>query len=99
MATFISLLSFSEQGEARVRDTTKRAAAFKARAKSLGVKVKEAYWTMGHYDGVLILDAPDAETASAALLALDALGNVRTQTLRAFNAAETDAILAKAFST
>jgi uncharacterized protein with GYD domain len=93
MATFITTLHFTEQGIKAVRDTCERAAAFKATAKKLGVKVTGIYWTLGAFDGVIVLEAPDEATATAALLHLGALGNIRTQTARAFDAAEMQKIL------
>ena len=96
MPTYITLLNFTEQGVANFRDSPKRAADFKASARKQGVQVRKVYWTLGTHDGVLIFDAPDEETATAALLGLGAGGNVRTQTLRAFDEAEFKAILGKA---
>jgi uncharacterized protein with GYD domain len=52
------------------------------------------YWTLGQYDQVCVFEAPDDETAAAVLLAADMLGNIRTQTLRAFTAPEMEKILA-----
>jgi uncharacterized protein with GYD domain len=95
MATFITTIKFTQQGIKGIDETTKRAAAFKAAAKKLGVKITEIYWTLGDHDGLLILEAPDDETATSALLHLGAMGNVHTTTVRAFNAAEMDNILAK----
>ncbi len=95
MATFITTLKFTQQGIKGIGDTTQRAAAFKAAAKKLGVKVTGTYWTLGDHDGVLIFEAPDDETATTALLHLGATGNVHTTTVRAFTAAEMDKILEK----
>lgn len=92
MATFITTIKFTQQGIKGINDTTKRATAFKAAAKKLGVKVLNTYWTLGDYDGLLILEAPDDETATTALLHLGAAGNVHTTTCRAFTAAEMDKI-------
>jgi uncharacterized protein with GYD domain len=95
MATFITNIKFTQQGLKGIDETTKRAAAFKAGAKKLGVKVKDVYWTLGDHDGVLIFEAADDETATTLLLQLGAKGNVHTTTVRAFSAAEMDKILAK----
>jgi len=95
MATYISNIKFTEQGFKAIRETTKRAAAIKVMSKKLGVKVTSIYWTLGAYDGLLIFEAPDDETASGLLLQLGAEGNVHTATVRAFNAAEMDKILEK----
>jgi uncharacterized protein with GYD domain len=95
MATFITTIKFTQQGIRGIDETTKRAAALKAAAKKMGVKVTDIYWTLGDHDGVLILEAPDDETATILLLYLGAMGNVHTTTVRAFTAAEMDKILTK----
>ena len=56
--------------------------------KHFGVTVKELVWTQGRYDIVTIVEAPDESAAMSLNLSLGALGNVRTETLRAFSAAE-----------
>jgi uncharacterized protein with GYD domain len=95
MPTFISTLKFTQQGVGAIDQTTKRAATLKAGAKKMGVKFTDVYWTLGEHDGVLIFDAPDDETATAWMLHIGAMGNVKTSTCRAFNAAEMDKILEK----
>jgi len=95
MPTFISTFKFTEQGIKNIKDTCKRANAFKSAAKKAGVKVIEFYWTLGPLDGVLIYEAPDDETATAVMLSVAKLGNVKTQTARAFKAAEMEKILGK----
>jgi uncharacterized protein with GYD domain len=96
MASYIALLQFTDQGARNVKDTTKRAAAATEMAGKMGVKVTDLFWSLGQYDGVLVLDAPDEATVTAFALRLGALGNVKTQTLRAFRAAEMEQILKKA---
>ena len=95
MATYILLGTFTDQGIRNVKDTTKRAKAVREMAKKAGVTVNEMYWTLGQYDQVCIFDAPDDETAAGVLLAADILGNIRTQTMRAFTAAEMEKVVAK----
>jgi uncharacterized protein with GYD domain len=95
MATYIALARFTDQGVRTVKDTTKRAEAFKEAAKKLGVTFKEVYWTLGSYDAVAIVDAPDDLAATAYALSLSAQGNVHTQTLRAFGPDEMKKILGK----
>ncbi|MCW3478896.1 GYD domain-containing protein [Neisseriaceae bacterium JH1-16] len=95
MATYILLVSFTEQGLRTVKDTTKRAEVFREMSKQFGVTVKDIYWTLGRYDLVITVDAPDAATITAAGLTLGMAGNVRTQTLTAFSAAEMGGILDK----
>jgi len=95
MATFVTTLKFTDQGEKKIQKTTKRAAAFKARAKKMGVKIVGQYWTLGAFDGLLIYEAPDEETATALILYLGSLDNVHTSTVRAFVASEMDQVLKK----
>lgn len=95
MATFVSSIKFTEQGITDIQDTCKRANSFKTAAKKMGVKVTDIYWTLGPFDGLLILDAPDEETATAAMLKLAAEGNVQTQTSRAYKSSEMEKIVAK----
>src|SRR5207302_5972705 len=87
--------SVYQQGIRNVKDTIKRAAAATAEAEKMGVKVTDSFWTMGAYDVVLLLDAPNDETMTAFALKLGALGNVKTQTMRAFRRKEMEGILAK----
>jgi uncharacterized protein with GYD domain len=95
MATYIVLAHFSDQGIRGVKDSPKRADAFKALAKKAGANVKELYWTLGSYDVVAIVEAPDVETITAIGLSIGKLGNVRTETLRAFSKVEMATILNK----
>ena len=95
MAMYVSLLQFTEQGIRNVKDTIKRAAAATAEAEKMGAKVTDSFWTMGAYDVVLLLDAPDDATMTAFALKLGSLGNVKTQTMRAFRREEMEGILAK----
>jgi len=93
MATFIALIRETREGETHIADSVSRAASFQKEASSLGITVKDIYWTLGQYDGVLVFDAPDDETAAAAMVKLMAKGAVRTHTLRAFTAEDMKKIL------
>jgi uncharacterized protein with GYD domain len=95
MATYVTLATFTDQGIRNVKDTAKRAEAFKKGAKQAGVTVKEILWLQGQYDFLTIIEAPDDAAASALALSVAKLGNIRGQTLRAFTAAEMEKILEK----
>lgn len=95
MAYYVLLVNFTDQGLKSVRDTTKRADAFKATAEKSGAKVHTLLWTLGKHDVISIVEAPDDLTATALSLSISALGNVKTQTLKAFDAADMGKILAK----
>jgi uncharacterized protein with GYD domain len=95
MATYVMLAHFTEQGIKHVKDSPKRAEAFKQAAKTHGATVKELFWTLGQYDVVTVVEAPDDVTMTALGLSVGTLGNVRTQTLRAFSEAEMKTIIGK----
>ncbi len=95
MATYIALSTFTDQGIRNVKDTAKRAEAIAAAAKKFGATMSQVYWTLGQFDVVAIIDAPNDESATAFSLAIGAAGNVRTQTMRAFSKDEIGAIVSK----
>jgi uncharacterized protein with GYD domain len=94
MATFISLVNFTDQGIRNVKDSPSRYEAFKALAEKVGGTVKSVYYTMGNYDMVLIVEGSD-EAAMTAMLKVGSLGNVRTETLRGFSVEEMKKIIGK----
>jgi uncharacterized protein with GYD domain len=95
MATFISTVRFTDQGMKDIKATRKRAEAFKTAAEKMGVEVKNVFWTLGRFDGLIVFDAPDEETATALMLHLSSFGNVHTETMRAYQAVEMEQILGK----
>jgi uncharacterized protein with GYD domain len=95
MATYIVLGNYTDQGIRNIKDTPKRTEAVKEAAKKAGVVLKETFWTLGTYDFVSILEAPDDETIIAFGMSVGKQGNVRTQTLPAFSATEMAEILGK----
>lgn len=95
MARYVGLIQFTDQGIRNIKDTVKRGDAAAAEAEKGGVKIIEELWTMGRYDAVLLVDAPDDETMTAFMLKVGSLGNVKTETMRAFGREEMEKILAK----
>jgi uncharacterized protein with GYD domain len=95
MAMYVSLIQFTDQGVRNIKDTVKRGEAAKAEAEKTGVKIIEEYWTMGAYDVVVLLEAPDEVAVSAFILKVGSLGNVKGHTLRAFRREEMESILSK----
>ena len=93
--TYVVLATFTDQGVKNAKDSPKRANAFKQMAKTFGVTVKDIFWTQGRYDIVTVVEAPDELSATALNLSLSGLGNIRTESLRAFSAAEMTKIVAK----
>ena len=96
MQTYVALLNWTDKGIQDYPETVQRADAFSGMVEKFGGHVVSLYWTVGTYDLVAIVEAPDAETITAALLRLGALGNVRTTTMRAFGRDEMTGIVAKA---
>jgi uncharacterized protein with GYD domain len=93
MATYISLLKFTEKGAKAIKQTLSRAAQFQKSAAKAGVKVIGQYWTMGSYDGVLVLQSDHENDVLRCLTDLAANGHVTTHTLPAFEAGEIRAVM------
>ena len=84
MATYIVLLKWTEQGIAKAKASPKRLDAGRKAFKKMGVEIKDTYLTMGPYDLLCVVEAPDNETAAKAILSLGTQGNVSTLTMPAF---------------
>lgn len=95
MATYISLVSFTDQGIRSIKDSTQRADAVREAAKKFDADMTHLFWTLGKYDMVAIIEAKDDEASTAFGLAIASAGNVRMQTMRAFNRDEMSAILGR----
>lgn len=95
MVTYIALSNFTDQGIRNVKDSTKRAEVVMEAAKKFGATMTQIYWTLGSYDVVAIIEAPDDASATGFALSIGMAGNVRTQTLRAFSRQEMSGILGK----
>jgi len=93
MKRYISLFRFTEQGAKAIKQSTSRAQAFAATAAKAGVKVEGQYWTVGAYDGVLILSAENESDVLRLLVALAAAGNLETETMQALSATEFDGLM------
>ena len=85
MPTYIALLKWTAKGIAAVKSSPARLDAGRAAFKQAGIDLKEAYLTMGRYDLVCVIDAPDDETLAKGMLTLGSQGNVSTETLKAFS--------------
>ena len=95
MVTYVVLANFTDQGIRNAKDSPKRAEAFKEMAKTFGVTVKDLFWTQGQYDIITIVETPDEFSVMALNLSLGALGNIRTESMRAFSAADMKEIVGK----
>ena len=95
MPTYVSLINWTDQGIKNFKDTTHRAQDFTNAVEKAGGQVRELLWTVGECDIVSVVDFPDDETATASLLQVGALGNIRTKTMRAFTDGEIAGIIAQ----
>ena len=95
MAHYVILASYTEQGIRGIKDTAKRAKGFRDLAKGMGVTIQDIFWTLGAYDVVLTLEGPNDETVASLMMKVGALGNLKSQTLRAFPESQIEALLSK----
>lgn len=96
MPKYISLINWTDQGIKSFKDSVDRSKAASQIAENLGGTLTDTFWTLGPYDVVAISEFPDDETGEAFLLSIAAQGNIRTTTLRAFDAEEMTRIIGKA---
>jgi len=93
MPTYVILMNWTDQGARADRDAVHRRDHADALAEKYGARIEQAYWTMGNYDIVSVIEAPDDESITAMMLELTAEGNIRTTTMRAFDHDQMQAII------
>jgi uncharacterized protein with GYD domain len=93
MPHYIILFNFTDQGVRNAKDTVRRAEAFKAAVEKAGGKFVSEYYTFGRYDIVTTVEAPDDQTMMSIMLSTGSLGNVRSETLKAFPISESAKII------
>ncbi len=93
MPMFITLGNLTDQGIRNYQDSPKRVKAFKDLVEGMGGKVHNVYWTLGQYDLVAIVEAPDDQMAAAIAVKQASLGNVRMLTMPAFGMDEIQKII------
>jgi uncharacterized protein with GYD domain len=82
--TYVSLINFTHQGITSIKEAPARLDAAKPMLAALGVELKAYYLTMGRHDVVTVVEAPDDTAVAKLLLTLGSMGNISTETLRAF---------------
>lgn len=95
MPSYIILVDWTDQGIKNIKDTIKRAKSFEGAIEKAGGKSLGFYYTIGKYDMVAIVQAPTDEAIASVLFSLGSLGNVRTETLKAFSTDEAANIIEK----
>lgn len=85
MATYVSLVKYTEQGIKTIKDSPSRVDGIRSLAEKLGGQMNQLFLTMGDYDLVAVSEFPDDEAAAKFILTIGSAGNVRTTTMRAFS--------------
>lgn len=85
MGLYISLVNWTDQGIRSVKDLPGRLDGARQLARKYGCEMTHFFLTIGAYDMVAMLEAPDDEAAAKFSLALASTGSVRTSTLKAFS--------------
>ena len=96
MATYITLIDWTDQGVKNFKDSIDRYEAAEGVLRSMGVEFKQIYWTLGGHDIVSVVEAPDDQALAAGMLAVAGQGNIRTTTLRAFTRDEMRDVIGRA---
>jgi uncharacterized protein with GYD domain len=95
MPIYVGLGNWTDQGTKDFHGAVQRGNSFREAVEQAGGRVRELVWTMGEYDFVTVVEAPDDETAATLVLRVAAAGNVRTKTMRAFDADQMSDIIAR----
>ena len=93
MPTYVTLMNWTDQGIRTANESVQRRDQANALAEKHGARIDQVYWTVGPYDLVTIIEAPDDESATSMLLELGSAGNLRTTTLRAYDREEMSGII------
>lgn len=95
MPNYVILINWTDQGIKNVKDTIKRAKSFETAIEKPGGKSNGMYYTLGNHDFVAIVEAVNDEAMASVLLSTGSLGNVHTETLKAFSMSEAAGIIEK----
>jgi uncharacterized protein with GYD domain len=95
MPTYVVLYNFTDDGAKNIKGTVQRTRETRKANEDRGFTIRSLHWTMGPYDLVAIVDAPDEQALMAGLLNIAGAGNARSATMRAFDETEMEAIVGK----
>jgi uncharacterized protein with GYD domain len=93
MPTYVTLMNWTDQGVRTAKESVQRRDQAEGLAQKYGASIEHVYWTVGPYDLITIIEAPDDESATSMLLELGTAGNLRTTTLRAYDREEMSGII------
>ena len=88
MPTYVMLSTWTDQGIRQIKDSPDRLDAARDLCRQHGAEITAFYMTLGAYDLVLIVDAPNDDTLAKIALSLGKGGNIRTTTLKTFDEAQ-----------
>ena len=95
MAGYITLCKFTQKGLADIKNIEEMLKKGKAASEKMGIRFVGYWLTLGEYDAIMIVDAPDDQTMAAYLLAGGMTGTVTTKTMRAFSEKEIAQVVGK----
>jgi uncharacterized protein with GYD domain len=93
MAVYITLIKWTDQGREKVGSLPDRVQEVEKRLADNGASNIGNWVTMGQYDQVAVVDAPDDATAGKLALMIAGRGNAITETMRAFSMDEVRGML------
>jgi uncharacterized protein with GYD domain len=83
MPTFVMLTNLTPEGVQTLKNNPNRVQEVNKEVEQLGVTVKEQWATLGQYDFITIIDAPDTQTMAKVSVELGSRGTMKSQTLAA----------------
>jgi uncharacterized protein with GYD domain len=92
---YVGLGNWTDQGTKDFRGSVQRGNGFRELVEQAGGRVRGVGLDLGEYDFITVLEAPHDETAATLVLRVAAAGNVRTKTMRAFDADQMSDIIAR----
>ncbi len=88
MATYIMLLNWTDQGIRHIKDSPERVDAARDLCRQHGAEMTQFYMTIGGYDMVVVIDAPNDAAFAKLALSIAKGGNIRSTSLKAFEETE-----------
>jgi uncharacterized protein with GYD domain len=88
MPTYVMLTNLTAQGVQTLKNNPGRVAEVNKEVEQIGAKVQAQYATLGQYDFVTIVEAPDEKTMAKVSVELGSRGTMTSQTLAAMPADE-----------
>ncbi len=88
MAIYVMLTTLTDEGRKTLKSNPQRIKEVNKEVESMGVKILSQYATLGPYDFINILEAPDNKAISKVAVELGARGTLQTMTMAAMTVDE-----------